>query len=92
MYSQIAPNGVTKIPSFNSGSTNLGMEDDSAKREYGTHPEDPKEEPHHEQESSEHDSANETDHIPSASKRKASEGDSGPEAAQACPFLRANGQ
>jgi hypothetical protein len=46
LFGQVAPNGVTKVPSAAPSNANpsLGTEDDSAKREYGTHPEDPKQE------------------------------------------------
>ena len=42
LFGQIAPNGVTKLPDATTSYTSVGVEDDSSKREYGTHPEDPK--------------------------------------------------
>ena len=91
MFDQIAPNGVTKAPSLGRSNTNLGMEDDSAKREYGTHPEDPQPESSQEPDSPAHDSADGTDPTTDGSKRKASSQTYEGAEAPGCPFLKSAG-
>lgn len=85
MYRQIAPDGVTKVLTTKSGNLHLGMEDDSAKREYGTHPEDPGSEGS----SSEGDSPRQV--SPPAS-RKGPLQTGGSPIPQECPFIRPGGK
>jgi hypothetical protein len=45
LFEQVAPDGVMKSSSVAYSAPNLGTEEDSMKREYGTHPEDPVSQP-----------------------------------------------